>query len=270
MNGPREYKNPTFQTVMAIIGFGILLFIFITFIGKEQVGEIMLPFAGILLFFALFALFSQALKTVISEDEISSSTLFGTKTLRWSEITRISGSGFSIKLHNFDGDVTVAPSPQLPGYEEVIEWIGVKRPDLFNPQEYSELSRNWGGIIPLVIVGFLVIGFGTFVYIDSNEFVFPLIFAFIIGLVILGMAFFAPQSVSIQRNSIVVGYLYGQKTFTADEIASITLGYSQTRNGKNYYVQLAQKRGKNIRLSNLKPNLPVAYLVLKNWHKKNS
>jgi hypothetical protein len=268
MNGPREYKNPVVQIVMVIIGFGILLFIFITFIGQEQARDIMLPFAGILLFFALFALVSQAVKTVISENEISSSTLFGTKTLRWSEITRVSGGGFAIKLHNFDGDVTVAPSPQLPGYEEVIEWIGVKRPDLFSPQEYSELPRNWGGLIPLVVVGFAIIGFGVYVYLDANEFIFPLIFAFIIGLTVLGMAFLAPQSVSIQGSSIVIGYLFTQKTLSADEIAAIALGYTQMRNGKNYHVQITKKYGGKLRISNIKPNLPVAYLVLKNWHKQ--
>jgi hypothetical protein len=69
--------------------------------------------------------------------------LLGSKTLRWTEIARVSGRGYGIKLHNFDEDVTVAPMYRLPGYEEVIEWIGRKRPDLFGAQEFSEMKRGY-------------------------------------------------------------------------------------------------------------------------------
>jgi hypothetical protein len=269
MNEPRIYKQPVFNWI-AIVFLTIVLFGGVFGMSISRDFTLLLIFAIIFILLIGFSIFSLTAKTIISEDEISSQNLLGTKTLRWSEISRVSGSGYGIKLHNYDGDVTVAPSPQLPGYEEVIEIIGAKRPDLFNPQEYSEMTRGWMGILAQSFAGLVAIGFGIFIYLDTKEFVFPLIFAFVIGLVIIGMAVFAPQSVTIDGNSIIVNYLFNQKTLRANEIDSISLGYTQTRNGKNYYVQITQKSGGNIRISNVKPNLPVAYHVLKNWHKKNA
>jgi hypothetical protein len=265
----RVYKHPAWNWIFIVFLAVILIGGMFSMLPG---GNFTLTFIFIIIFALLigFSVFSLTAKTIISEYEISSQNLFGIKTLRWSEITRVSGSGYGIKLHNYDGDVTVAPSVQLPGYEEVIEIIGAKRPDLFNPLDYSELPRNWGGLIPLVITGFVIMGFGVFIYIDSNEFVFPLIFAFVIGLVFLGTAFLAPQSVAIDGNSIIVNYLFNQKELRAAEVSSITLGYTQNKNGKNYYVQIAKKGGGNIRVSNIKPSLPIAYLILKNWHRKNS
>jgi len=48
------------------------------------------------------------------------------------------------------------------------------------------------------------------------------------------------------------------------------LKYQQTRNGKMYFVKLNLIRQKFVRLSGLKPSLPIVYLTLKNWHGKNS
>jgi hypothetical protein len=267
MNEPRIYKHAAWNWLGAAVlvvlffagSFGMALnrnFIFIIY------------FAALMTPLIAFTVFSLAAKTIISEDEISTQNLFGVKTLRWNEIQRVSGSGFSIKMHNLDGDVTVAPSPQIPGYEEVLEIIGAKCPHLFNPRDYGELPRNWGNLIPLVIISFMVVGFGVFIYIESSEFIFPLVFAFVIGLVVLGLAFLSPQSVSIQGDAITIVYLFSQQTLRADEIQSVSLGYIQMRNGKNYYVQVTKKRGGDIRIANVKPSLPIAYHVLKNWHKK--
>ena len=269
MNEPRVYKNPPWNFILTAV---IFAFIFIGFVISGASGDLTsgIPILGFFAVLFLISAFSMTSKTIISEDEISSQTLLGTKTLRWSEISRVSGRGYGIKLHNFDGDVTVAPSSQLPDYEEVIEWIGAKRPDLFTPQEYGEMSRSWLGMLPLPIFGLLAIGFGIFIFADSNDFLFPVFIAFGVGVVFIGMALAAPQSVSIQGNSITVGYLFNQKTLRADEIASVNLSYTKSRNGKNYFVALNPKSGRAIRLSGLTPSLPVAYLVLKNWHKNSA
>jgi hypothetical protein len=269
MNEPRVYKHSAWNLILLSAIFGIL---FVVFLIQLLNGDWTTTLPILLVFGVIFSisLFSITSKTVISEDEISAQNILGTKTLRWSEINRVSGRGFSIKLHNFDGDMTVAPNSQLPGYEEVIEMIGAKRPDLFNPQEYGEMSKSWMDTLLLPIFGLLAIGFGIFIFIDSDGFIFPVLIAFIVGFAFIGMTLAAPQAVSIQGNSIVVGYLFNQKTLRADEIASVSLNFTKTRNGKNYFVAINPKSGKTIRISGLSPSLPVAYLVLKNWHKKNS
>ncbi len=274
MNEPRVYKNSPFLLVFVIIIFGILFIgLGLSLVSVLNNWLIMVPV--LLLFGILFIVLvlSSTAQTIISDDEITSKNLLGTKTLKWSEISRVSGAGNRIKLHNFDGDVTVAPQPQLPGYPEVVEWIGTKRADLFNPQEYSELSRNWLITLLFPLGGLLIIGTSFFAYTvssDSNETLLPYALAGFAGLFLISMVFTSPQSISMQGNSMVVKYLLNQKTLLASEVASVRMGFTQTRNGKHYFILINQTNGKNIRLSGLRPSLPVAYLVLKTWHEKNS
>lgn len=269
MNEPRVYKNSPILFVLMLFIFGILFTGLVFAMGRET-WYIMVPFALVFGLFFLIAIFSMTSKTILSEDEISTQNLLGTKTLRWSEINQVSGKGHGIKLQDIDRSLTVAPSPQLPGYPEVIEWIGMKRPDLFNPQEYSQLSKSWASTIFPAILGLLFIGSGIFGYTMESKTFFPFLLLAVMGLVFMGTTLASPQAIALQGNSMVIGYLFNQKTFLADEFSSVELRYTQTRNGKHYFIALQLVNRNAIRLSGFGPSLPVAYLVLNNWHKKNT
>ncbi len=276
MNGPREYKHPAFQTVIAIILFGILLFGIIVSLGQEDSGFALLPLAAGIFLFMVFAVISMSTKTIISDEEITTKTLLGTKTLRWNEISRTSGRGYSIKLHNFDGDLTIAPSPNLNGYEEVVEWIGTKRPDLFASQEYNELRRGWENLIGIGIFLLIFLGLCAFLGFSMlqsqnnlENMLFPILFFLFIMGILAWTSLASPQYLSMQGKTLYIKYIFGEKTFTADEVASIGLTHTQTRNGKNYFIVLNLTNRKTIRLSGLAPNLPTAYLALKNWFGQN-
>ena len=275
LNEPRTYRNPTLPLIFAILMLVAILiigiFTFITFLNLNQDQNtffFILPFGIIIISIGIILVLAMTSKTVISDTEISSQNILGTKSLRWDEIHRVSGSGYGIKLHNFDGDVTVSPNSQLPGYEEVVEWIGIKRPDLFNPQEYGEMRRNWAGTILSIAVVILIVGFGVLGGISSSQW-FPSVFFLVIGLVILATIFSTPQSVSIQGNSLLIKYLFSEKALRVDAIELIQLAYQRSRNGKNYYVRLNLPDKKTIRISNMNPGLPIVYWTLKNWHKRN-
>lgn len=271
MNEPRVYKNSPFIFGFLILVFGILFFGFFINLGGDN-WYIMVPFGLIFGLVFLFAFLSMTSKTIITDEEISTQNLLGTKTLRWSEINQVSGWGHAIKLRDMDRNLTVAPSPQLPGYPEVVEWIGIKRPDLFSPMEYSEMSKSWAATAAFPIAGLAMLGLGAFLYTQTQsngDTFFPVILLAFVGLGFLVATITSIQAVSIQGNSIVIGYLFNQKTLLADEIASVDLSYTQTRNGKNYFIALYLANKKTIRLAGLKPNLPLVFLVLKNWHKKN-
>lgn len=273
MNEPREYKNSIFYTLLVIIIVGGSIFALLAVIGIEQTGFIMLPMAVVFGIFSISFLYMAASRTTISEDEISSKTMFSTKTLKWNEIARVSGSGYAIKLHNVHEDVIVAVSPRLPGYQEIVEQIGIKRPDLFNPQQYSKMRGSLLRVLAQSLVGLSIIGVAVFVFTirKSEDSLFPLVLTIAAGLFIIGAALLAPQSVLIQGKSIIIGYLFTRKTLTAAEVSSIYFGYAQTRRGgKNYYMLISIRQGSAIRISRLKPSLPIAYLVLKNWHKQNT
>ena len=274
MNEPRVYKHSPFQFVVLILMFGFIL-VAMFFNMDLGDGSMLIPVA-ILLLVIIVSVISLTQKTIISEDEISSQNLLGTKTLRWSEINRVSGRGYAIKLHNLDGDITVVPSPNLPGYEEVVESIGNKRPDLFNPREYDELKSGsfplLAGLIFTVLFVGMFVGFGLLLYNSPDAapvMIAPLIIFLVIIAVFVGMMFFRPRSLVLDGRSMSIKYFLSEKTLLADEIQSVQLTFQRSRNGKIYFVLLHLVNRKSIRLSGLNPNLPVVYLVLKNWHKQN-
>ncbi len=271
MNEPRTYRHSPIRLGLIILVFGVLSIGLLATIGWTDY-LILIPSAGLFGIIFLAILYSMTTKITISDNEISIQTILGTKSLTWGEINRVSGRGSAIKLHNFDGDMTVAPSQQLPGYEEIVEWIGIKRPDLFNPQEYSEITKDWINGILLPLFGLIVIGFGVFLMFQLNttDSFFPVFIFFIIGIVILVTSFSAPQSLTIDGKSLLVKYLLNQKTLLAGDVQSIELKHQSTRNGKVYFIMLNLIGKKSMRISGLSPSLPIVYLTLKQWHKKNT
>ena len=277
MNEPRIYKHSFALTVIILVML-VLIFAALSFGGDWNGVTSLIALSIFVLIITIFVV-TMTQKTIISDDEISSQSLFGIKTLHWSEITRVSGRGDSIKLHNFDGDVTVAPSPGLPRYEEVIEIIGNKRPDLFNPREYDELKSGsfflLAGLAFLVLFLSMIAGVGYFLYSSPDtarlgSVIFaPLIVLFIVMVVFAGTIAFRPRSLTLDGKSMTIKYLFREKTLLADEIRSVQFAYQQSRNGKIFFVLLHLVNRKSLRLSGLNPNLPVVYLVLKNWHQQN-
>lgn len=269
LNEPRTYRHSPFQLVLLFLIFGVLAVgMFFSLDGLDF--TVYIPVAAFFALVFLFSLYSLTIKTTISEDEISTQSILGAKSLKWSEVNRVSGRGHAIKLHNMDGDVSVAPSPQLSGYDEVVEFIGAKRPDLFSPQEYSEMTKNWTGYILLAVVALFIVGIGFFLMTQSSEGFVPLIFFLIIAMFIAYVTFSLPKSLNFEGNTLFIRYFFSEKSLRANEIASVSLNYTQTRNGKNYFVRIDLANKKYIRISGVGPNLPVVFLVLRNWHRKHA
>jgi hypothetical protein len=276
MNEPRVYQNSAVVLVVIVAMGLIILGVLIFGLGFQNIA-FTIPIWVVGFLFILLIFMTVSSKVILSEDEISTKGVFGTKTLRWTEIARVSGSGYNIKLYNHDGDVTLTPSSRLPKYEEIIDFIGLKRPDLFSPQDYSEMKRGWSSILQVVFVLFIfggvLLGFG-FSFMDSPDTsisnLAPALIFVVILLVYVLMMLFAPRALILDGNTLAVKYLFNEKVLRADEIAFIQLGFTQTRNGRQYYVAVHLKGKGNIRFTGLSVGLPIAYLVLKNWHKNST
>lgn len=275
MNEPRVYRN---SPVLLIAVLVLSLFVAGALIFGVGFQGMAFTIPILIVSFLLLAVMFLALssKIILSDDEITTKSLLGEKTLRWSEIARVSGSGYGIKLHNRDGDVTLSPNSRLPRYEEIIEFIGSKRPDLFSPQEYGELKRGWLSFVQILfmlfILGGVLLGFG-FAYVDSSgvsdfDWIAAAVFVLMIVL-FLGMLLFAPSRLTLEGNTLTVKYPFRERIVRADEVSFVQMAFTQTRNGRQYYVALHLKGKGNIRFSGLSVGVPIAYLVLKNWHKNN-
>ncbi len=273
MNEPRVYKNSPAVLILIVVMFLVMIGGIVFSTGLED-ATFILPVGifGLFIFGLIFV--ANSAKVTLTDDDITAQNIFGSRTLRWTEINRVSGKGYEIKLHNYDGDMTVHPSSGLPGYEQIIDFIGAKRPDLFSPQEFGEMRRGFFPFVMMAVVILLILGSMLMVFFSvlnsSSEVntasLMPLAFFMFIVVMIGGMALSIPRMVSLEGNTLNLKYLFSEKSLRADEIRFIQLGYTQSRNGKHYYVALHQTSGKQIRLSGLGISIPIAYLVLKNWH----
>jgi PH (Pleckstrin Homology) domain-containing protein len=265
LNEPRTYRYSTVRLVLLILLLVLLGTVPFMILGSTQSVYILISWTFIGLIMAI-AIYSLTRSTTISDDGISSRTLFGERSLNWSEIDSVSGRGNGIKLHSRDGD-TVAPSPQLPGYPEVIEIIGAKRPDLFNPTGGRAMSRNWFGSLLFLVIGAVSVGAGIYLYFDPSETesLMPLIFLAVVALAFVISIFTSVLALNFEGPALTVRYLVGRTTLKPDEIRSVVFGVTQTRNGKSYNVHIFTTRGRTISFSGIGPSLPIVYLVLKNW-----
>lgn len=261
----RTYRYSTLRLVLLIVLLILLGIVPYAILGGNNFLYVLFS-AGVIGLLILISIFSLTRSTTISSDGISTRSLLGERILNWSEIDSVSGSGNKIKLHNRDGDVTVAPSPFLPGYPEVIEIIGAKRPDLFNPAKFGAMSRNWLNSLLFLATGAIVIGVGIYLYFESNEPVMPILFLALVGLSFIVSIFMSVLSLKLEGSLLTIRYLLSKTSLKVDDIHSIGLNVTRTRTGKSYHILMFTKNNRTIRFSGIRPSLPVVYLVLKTWH----
>lgn len=276
MKEPRVYRTSPALIVIVILMI-VILFGGIWFaLGSEAIA-FAAPYAliGLVLFAGIFA--TQILKITLSDDEITVQNLLGAKSMRWTEVTRASGRGYTLKLHNQDEDVTLAVRPQVPGYEEIVEFIGTKRPDLFNPNEYDEMKRGLGAFVMMFLVVGVILGVSVIFVVatmDSPDVsaieYLPLLVFVVVAFILGGTVLSVPRSLILEGNVMNLKYLFSERNLRADEISQVQLSYTQSRNGKHYFIALHLADRRNIRLSGLGISLPVAYLVLRNWHRNHT
>lgn len=205
----------------------------------------------------------------ISSEAITTSRLFGSKTLRWPEIARVSIRGQSLRLHNRDEDVILSIDSQLEGYQDILDIIFNKRPDLVDESDNTVMSGSW-------LSHFLTLGFGLLIVVGSvwlfsifeeSSRIYALFFLGL-GVFILGSWFLSPKSIALEDKTLLVIYLFRKVSYAAKEIGSISMEKTRTRNGYIYFVQVNLASGKKIKLPTFEQGASLTYQILKKWHEK--
>jgi hypothetical protein len=226
----------------------------------------LIPLAGIAFIFVVWYATSSVR---ISSDRITTRRLLGSKSLRWTEIARISMRGQALRLHNHDEDVILAIDSQLEGYKELLDIIFSKRPDLVDATENTVMSASW-------LSSFLVPGFGVLIVVGSvllfsmfeeSRKIYPLIF-FGLGVYFIGSWFLSPRSIALEEKNLLVTYFFKEVSYTIEEIRSISLEKIRTRNGYIYFVQVNLTSGNKIKLPTFQQGASLTYQLLKRWHEK--
>jgi len=249
---------------LALMFLGGLFVAYIIYASGE-LDYILLGMAGIIFVVSI----SYAASSVkISNDEIVTGSLLGSRSLRWTEISRVSMRGQSLRLHNRDEDMTLSLDSQLDGYPEILDIIFNKRPDLFEVENNVITRSVWGSI---VAIGFgllmMAISVAVFFTVDATGIILSVVF-FIFGLFLIGSWLLGAQSLELESQSMTFVYLYRRVSYTVGDISSITLEKRRTRNGYIYFVQANLVSGKKVKLPAFKQGSALIYQILKRWHSK--
>jgi hypothetical protein len=251
---------------LALMFLGVLFFFYAFWVDKSD--YFMLAALGIVFITAI----SYATSSIkISSDEIVTSRFLISKSIRWSEVARVSTRGQSLRLHNRDEDVTLSLDPQLEGYAEILDIVFSKRPELFDADENTLKSHVVLGVVFAIGFGLLMIAVSVFLFsiTEGLEKFYGLIF-FVMGVAMIIWWLLAPQNMALGNQTMVITYFYKKVSYTTSDIVSIFLEKKRTRNGYIYFVQLNLKSGKKLRLPSLRQGSVLTYQVLKRWHTKGT
>lgn len=258
------------RTFRHSLGKVALLFVSVLFLGLMaflvKIDYFLLGIAGIVL---IIALFYSTSSVKISDEEITTNRLLGSKSLRWAEIARVSTRGQALRLHNYDDDLILSLDPQLEGYAQILDAIFRKRSDLFDNKENSVMSSSGLWSFVALSSGLLIMAIAGLVFFATEESdkVFSLI-PFIVGVAVIVTWFLAPKSLTFESKDLMIGYLFKEVSYSAGDIASISLEKQSTRNGYVYFVRINLKSGKKIKLPTFKQGVPLTYQILKRWYEK--
>lgn len=264
-----EINETTFRHSFGKIALAVLVVLFFGYLAFAS-GELD-PFLLLAVSFGFVVILFYATGRVkISNDGITIGRLLGSKSLRWSEIARVSVRGQALRLHNFEENLTLTIDPQLEGYKDIVDIIFRKRPDLLDREEQTVMSSSWLGNIFAVGIGLFMIAMSillAFVFKDVDRIVVLIFFA--AGAFILANWFLSPKRLELVGRNLILGYLFKQVSYPAEDIDSITLERRSTRSGYVYFVQINLKSGKKIKPPISQPGNALTYQILKSWHEKN-
>jgi len=200
----------------------------------------------------------------VSNVAIKTRTLFGTKSLQWSEISRISSQGSSLKLHNHDGGGTLSIDPRLDGSAEIFNLIFSKRADLFDAYKNDPISCSHKNNISTLVLGLVFIILSFLLYFYKNYFFVPGVLGLWLCIQSLINLYTNPRTITLENNRLVVNYLKKSISYSADDIASFQMGVSPQKQFVDVFMVLKDKR--IMKMPRFKQGYFIFYPVLKQWH----
>jgi hypothetical protein len=235
--------------VVAGLFFGIREFMFFAFL--IGIGVILL-------------ILYLTISVTISDAGITTRSLFGRKSIHWSEIRHVSSKGAAIRLHNQDGSNTLSISPGLDQSVEIFDMLYSKRPDLFSIKKNNHLVRSFRSNLFFLAIGLLLIVLSLLLFFYKGY----LLITGLLGLWICARALYrwysSPRRITLENNCLILNYINRSYSITADNIAAIQIGRTKQNQFKSVAILFLDKNVMEI--SGFKQSPFVIYPVLSKWH----
>lgn len=256
-----EANEKTFRHSLDKILLMVLLLLGVSVFYPGPLDIFLLSLMGIALVEILFYATSRV---KISDETITTNSLLSSRSLRWSEIVRVSTRGQVFRLHNDNENRVLSLAPQLDDYAELLDVIFRKRPDLFD--EHKDTVRSSGWLANIIVLGFGLLLMATPVLGEFPPFLS--LFLFQAGVLVIAGWLLFQKSLTLESNNLTLRSLFKQASYSASDIQSISLEKVNTKSGIMYFVQINLRSGQTVSLPAFQYGFPLMYLVLRRWHER--
>ncbi len=269
---PKVYRVPlSLKIWLAISGcFAVLLAILVLIGVWNSLVNLswitLLTFSGIILLgvAASYLFFWPLFRIEITEHGIGSYRFGHENSLRWDEIGEIKSKGIEgdLTLISHTGDKKIKVSAQVAGFEEILDRLREKRPDLCRQRVFH------GGVglqILLVLMGLLLIAVGLN---GLREGHWPSLILVVFGCAPIVFIFDLVRLLDFQGNELKIKKAFRERKIPGLEIKEIWLREISTNESISYAVLVELKKGKPIPLGNFREGAPILYNSLKLWLKE--
>ena len=270
-----EPNEKTFRYTYILKNLGAFYLIFLIFIviisliGRESVFFICdgVMIVGGLMFVYIYL----NTNVIVSESGLTTKTLLGAKSLRWSEISHFSARGSSTRLHRLNESEVLTIGSRLDGYAEIFELLHQKRLDLFDIEKYKSFTHNMLNATVQLAIGIFLVFLGLLGYFAGIQaLISTLIFGFIFSLAGFRNWYSSPRTLTLDGQSLEFGYLNKTISLPIADIAEINLGGQQQIKSVQVNSVLLLLNNRNfLNLSGYDQSPIVMYYVLKRWHQRN-
>jgi hypothetical protein len=264
-----EAKGKTFRySQIKSLGVLYLMFLVLCVVAGLFVGIREFMFFALLIGIGVILLVLFLTSSVtISDSTVTTRSLFGKKSLPWSEIRHVSSKGASIRLHSQDGRNTVSLSPGLDQSVEIFDLLYSRRPDLFSIKKNNPFVYGFKSTFIYLAIGLLLILVSALLYFNNG---YLSILMMLIGLGNCGAAifnwYFSPRRVVLENDCLIVKYINNKsRSISANDIDAIQIGRTKQNQFKSVNV-LLRNGSSVIPLSGFKQSPFIIYPVLSKWH----
>lgn len=266
-----ETNEKTFRYTYTFKNLGVFYLMFLfscvaagLFMGQR---EFMFSFLPIMLGLGVILLIPYLSSSVTTSDlKISTRTLFGSKSLMWSEIGRVSSRGASLRLHSRKADVVLTVHPRLDGSAEIFNLIFSKRADLFDLYKNDPFSCSTTTTIGTLVMGLLFVILALFLYFYKNYFFVPGVLGLLFCIQSVTYLYINPRNITLENSRLIVNYVNKSISYSAGDIAAIQMGVTPQKQFVDVFMVLKDKRV--MKMPRFKQALFIVYPVLKQWHEK--
>jgi hypothetical protein len=260
------YRFP--KSIQFFLFLGMCFFIAISFLtlqDKKSIGiaVILIPIAIAVTVYFWWSIF----RVEVSDHEISTFRIGQKRSIRWDEIGDVRSKALEndLLLTSRDGEKKLKISSQIVGYDEVVDQLRKKCPDLWKNEPLRIFHQSIGSPVFMALFALLFAVVGTKGIIEKDS-IFSSLVLLAFALVVIAILSRIIWLAEIQNDELCLRTVWGEQKIKVSEIKNIRLagqdmGYSTV----THFVIIELVNNKSVRLGNFREGIPMLYNSLKSW-----